>query len=253
MSDGALACAMLAVLFVGLAAAGALRAARYCSALIDLRGPRAELRRALPGLRTGDLILFVGADGPSAASLLAGTFFSHAGVVVRPGGQGCVWLAESAPAARLAHAGHARRPGAALSPLRPRLSSYLGRCYVSVLQPALGASAAARLEAEALGLCGREAYPTLAHLAASVCGARLGPRHCFQHAHHLLRTAGLLDGEPGPLEACRAVCALPGRALAGGRAYAAPRLLVEPAEPAPSPAEATEPPGAQKAARPSPR
>jgi hypothetical protein len=241
MADSALACAMLAVLVAGLAAAGAARLARYCAALTDLREPEAELWQLLPALRTGDLVLFVGAAGPSVAALAAGTFFSHAGVVVRPGGAGRAWISETTPAAPLMHAGrHRLRHGADLAPLLVRLSNYLGRSYVARLRPPLGRAQAARLEAEARRLCG-EPYPSLARLAGALCGWP-APRHCFQHVHHLLRTAGLPVGaEPGPVAACRAVCALPGRRL-GGRAFGPPRRL------------AWGPAGAEKAAGPpSPR
>lgn len=248
---GALAAALLA-----LAAAAAIAAALFARGFATSErhamyvAPRRRLSELYDRLRTGDLLLFA-----SATNLCyAGTFFSHAAVVVRksdlagradPGAEDLVYVAESTagapvtprdPTARgslgLGATARAAR-GAGLTPLLPRLRWYTGSVYVSRLDPPLDPAAAAALAAAAAE---RVPYPgegaALAGLAREALGAppSSGSRHCFAHVAHLLAAAGLRAGElraAGFAGVCRAVCALPGaRAAPGEPAYAEPELVV---------------------------
>jgi hypothetical protein len=124
--------------------------------------------------------------------------------------------------------------GADLTPLLTRLKYYTGDYYVLRLSRPLDPQRAEALKAAAEHL-GRVQYPypTTFQVLLGLAGKKTATRHCFQHAAHLLDTAGLVPAdrsEPlaaaGFLEVCHEICQLPGRPLAGGYCYAPPVQVI---------------------------
>lgn len=222
----------LTVLVVAAAAlAGYARLAAYYAEHSAFRAPRALLSEAYGALKTGDLLYCVAGASSGTNSVLTQTYFSHAGVLVREGD--LVYVSETHGLAQLmphpaAPAGLWHPPHATLTPLLAKLRHYPGLCYLSSLSKPLPLRAAEALKRAAERACiERYPYPTLGQSLWALLGRRSPTRHCFQHAATLLRQAGLGDlKEEEFLGSARAVCALPGRPLSGGRAYGPPVQLL---------------------------
>jgi hypothetical protein len=240
MRGAATLLAALAALIVVIAAAVPAvllaRILRHSEAHRVVRAPRACISDIYPHLRTGDVLLFASASHLPSNSAFTGTFHSHAGMLLRAGGQ--VYSTESQAGTELMPAPGGREyhmpSGAAGVPLLPRLKYYTGAVYVMRLAPPLTPAQEARVLAAAHAAhCAAHPYPTPAQLAAACLGFRPAARHCFQHVAHLLDAAGLTHPESGGafaerglLRVCRDICALSGRPLPGGRAYGPPIELV---------------------------
>jgi len=209
--------------------------ARQSSRYPCLPAGRVKVSEAYDALRTGDLLLFVGAAHNIVSAAATQEYFSHGAFVLREGD--LVYTSEASMGAHLCaapgHPGprhHSLAPGAALAPLLPRVKNYNGLCFLLRLEGAgLGAAREAAVKAEADRLAAAaHPYPTPLQAAAALLGWPVKARHCFQHVAHLLEVAGLASGlgEAGLLGACREVCGISGKELAGGRRYSPPLLLV---------------------------
>ncbi len=227
--------AIILVLTVAVVFTGMYRLSRYNAMYKTVRARRAMVSDAYPGMKTGDIILFVATTHSPANSMLTQTFFSHAGVLMREGE--LVYISEAQPGLELMpdparpraeiHMGR----GAELTPLLIRLKYYTGVPYLVRLSSALPPPVAEGLKRRAEALRReRYPYPTLAQIALGVLGWRTRSRHCFQHVAHLLDGAGLIPGgtlgSAGFVDVCREVCSLPGRCLSFGLTYEPPVQLV---------------------------
>ncbi len=228
--------AIIAVALVALPWALLALATRQSALYPFFQAERLLVSEAYEGLRTGDLLLFTGATHNVLAVAATQEFFTHGAFVVREGE--LAYTSEASQGSHLyaAPAGHpgprhfALPAGAALAPLLPRVKYYNGLCFLLRLEGAgLDPSRERAVKAEADRLAAASyAYPGPAQAALALLGRPTKSRHCFQHVAHLLGVSGLTAdlGNPGFLQSCHEICALPGKMLPGGRRYSPPLLLV---------------------------
>lgn len=223
----AIVIAIVIVIVFTFAMAGLVRGLEYRRRFdVAALPPRVRLREVAPALKTGDLLLFTAAVHGFTNSMLACTFFSHCGVVLRDAA-GELFIAESTLGAVLRRGLDGEpvrlRNGADLSPLFTRLENYCGLVFLARLERELGAKEAAAITRAAAQ---EKAYPSLVQL---VLGGGT-TAHCFQHVHALLAAGGLVpEARPGPLEVCHLVCDLPRSAdsAPGDGKRFAPLVLLE--------------------------
>jgi hypothetical protein len=205
-----------------------------------IRPPRLKITEAYPGLKTGDVVLFVAHVATPTNTAFSQTFYSHSGVVLAPLGPagweaGRVYLSEAQP-------GHGFMPdlarpgvdvrlqdGSVITPLLTRLKFYMGSAFLMRLARPLARRAAEAVLVEARALyAAAHPYPSAVQAVYSTLGGSADARHCMQHTAHLLDVAGLTSAmaETGFLKTCREVCSLPGRALRDGNFYLPPVQLV---------------------------
>lgn len=187
---------------------------------------------AYPQMKTGDIILYLAHAAHPVIAIALGELYTHGGFVVEtPQGVG---ISEATYDEELAPApgGAIEMPNhATIVPALLRLKHYRGTSFWMRLSRPLGpdqALAAGALAAE------ENPYPGLAALAAfTALGVNIGPgRNCFEHISWILGGLGLIAPSrrallgAGPIEACRKIIQLPGRALADGYQYLEPVELV---------------------------
>ena len=236
--SGCFVAALVVVLTIVVVALAALPwaflalAARQSSKYPCLPAGRALVSEAYDALRTGDLLLFVGATHNLLSAAATQEFFTHGAFVVREGG--LVYTSETSLGTHVCEARPGQHyslpPGAALAPLLPRVKHYNGLCFLlrlegAGLEPAR--EEAVKAEADRLAAAAYP-YPSPAQAASALLGRPVGARHCFQHVAHLLDVAGLTSGLAGAgfLRTCHEVCGISGRELPGSRRYSPPILLV---------------------------
>lgn len=204
-----------------------VRMAAFYRAFNLRRHPKARLSDRLPGLKTGDMILFIGHTHGMVNSLVTFDLFTHRGLVVRLGGELFISEATLDTLPNPETGVEERLPAVAcLCPLLPRVRHYPGMVFLMALErpltPAQEATLVARARVET-------PYPSGLQLALPLLGVPVhrAARHCIQHVAWLLDEAGLTPPgappllETGFLKNGGAVLALAGARLGpdGGNAY----------------------------------
>ena len=196
-----------------------------------VRHEKARLSDRLAGLKSGDVILFIGHTHGLTNSLFTGDLYTHSGMVVRDGGE--LFLTESTIDSLpdpLTGVEESLPHGSQVNPLLYRLKHYPGMLFLMPLaKPLSGAlEDILRKRAEA-----ETPYPSMGQMLKAVfrISTHSRARHCMQHVAWLLDEMGLTPealaaaGDPlletGFFRSSREVTTLPGKPLGleGGNIY----------------------------------
>lgn len=244
---------VLLVVVLAVVLAGIVRLTAHWREFSWKRHDKALLSRELPGIKSGDILLFISHATGLTNSLFMNDLYTHSGMVVMV--DGVPHLSEATiamPQLRPDGDEQVATPNAAvLVPLVPRLEYYAGSCFLMPLAHPLTPSQEAALASRARE---KGAYPKVHHMLLALVGVSSGhkARQCMQHVAWLLDGMGTppvsvaAKGEPflkacGFFKSSRAITALSGgEALVGGNRYGeVVELLVDgrarPAKNAPEP------------------
>jgi hypothetical protein len=194
------------------------------------RHAKVLLSDSMAGLKSGDIILFIGNTHTFINSTFTGDLYEHGSMVYRDG-EGELFISESCVQTR----GENTYEGSRMSPLVGRLEDYPGSVYLMRLAEPLTKAQEDTLHERVLEVL---PYPSLKQmlLAAFSVSTHTQARHCMQHVAWLVDEMGLTptalvaEGktllETGFFNVSLEVTSLPGKSLGGANSYQPIRMLL---------------------------